>query len=647
MRLGIRCCSLRSLLQQRSILITTPIKDSFFPSTQLAHKLGSRQKQGSVVRPVRFYSQERIHSEELLSSSPPAEVPPDDPTSDQLQRTSPFMDHLQQCISPSDVLDLTCQFTPTPRQVSKCLTYMWSSTKKMTDEQRRYELRLMFESPAFDLLLQKAMKNVGNLRNEDLAYSLLSMVKLGVPQRSRVVQTFLRACQERLNDFNEKGLSILSSCLEHMESCPNVSALKDGMRLVAKVKLNDIQNVVALQTMMRLLGKDAPLDFKRKLEMKALSMQDQFSLPNSQHMISTMATMGFRSKPLLEVCTKKIRENLHTIPFSRLFKVLQSCSELHYRDPELLMDISEYVASVIDIWSNKQAVLFLYSFEKLGFSPDALMKAFAEKVIADPDVLMLKDLLCVLKVYSSLNYDLQQQRQQFLESLSQVVESYLPKMSRFELLRVVHYLCLLGHFPPAPLELLLQDGTLEHLKTTPPKFIPKQEKLLRVVDLCLRLDRPPVPQPLTVPSSILGDLTPIRSSVSPLLSDCLREVLEDQVDTELQEAVLEEDFYFIDAVITKPPSCQTSVTEASSAGDEASPVESSHRVAVFCAIPSNFCFGTSRPCGPLAAKIRHLRILGYKPVVVVEHKLHSLSKEERTEFLRGLIFPEHHRSDVN
>ncbi len=36
--------------------------------------------------------------------------------------------------------------------------------------------------------------------------------------------------QERLNDFDEKGLSILASCLGLMEDSPNVAALKGGMR---------------------------------------------------------------------------------------------------------------------------------------------------------------------------------------------------------------------------------------------------------------------------------------------------------------------------------------------------------------------------------------------------------------------------------
>ncbi|XP_031148119.1 FAST kinase domain-containing protein 2, mitochondrial [Sander lucioperca] len=662
MRWGLRFCSRRSLWQQRSFLETTSIKDKSFPSQQLAHIWGTRQSKAcldrSLVSSVRFYSQSSIHNADLeekeqrlspplADSSLPAEIQSDATASRQIQRSSPFMDHLQRCGSPSDVLDLTCQYSPTVRQVSNCLTHIWSITKKMSDEQRRYELQLMFEHPAFDSLLQKAMKRVGHMHSDDMAYSLLSMVKLGVPQSSRVVQTFLRTCQENLNDFDEKGLSILASCLEHMEGSTNVVALKEGMRLVVEARLPRIKNVMALQTMMRLLGKDAPLDLKLKLEAKALSMTDQFSLPNTQYMISTMATMGFYSRPLLDVCSKTIKENLQGVPFNRLFTVLQSCWELHYRDFELLSSISDYVASTIDIWTKKQVVLFLSVFENLAFCPAALMEAFADKVITNPDALTRKDLLCVLKVYSSLNYDLQHQRQQFLDSLSQALDSYLPKMSGFELLKAVYHLCLMGHFPSAPLEQLLQSNTLEKFKTTAPRFLPSQERMFQTVDLCLRLERPPLPQPLTVPPSVLGDPGPSSLSVNPLLSQGLQSVLGDQADTMLQEMVVVENFYLIDGVITKPLPNHTSVTEASScAGEERSPAESSQRIAVICTPHSGFCYGTSKPRGHLAVKIRHLKILGYNPVLVTEHELQSAAEEKRTDFLRGHVFPDHQRSDT-
>ena len=69
--------------------------------------------------------------------------------------------------------------------------------------------------------------------------------------------------------------------------------------------------------------------------------------------------------------------------------------------------------------------------------------------------------------------------------------------------------------------------------------------MFQTIDLCLRLDRPPLPRPLTVPPSLLGDPTPCTPSVNQWLSQCLQSVLEDQADTMLQEAVMVENFYLI------------------------------------------------------------------------------------------------------
>ncbi|CAG5932805.1 unnamed protein product [Menidia menidia] len=651
------CCS-RSLWQQRCFLVTASTPDSSFPGQTHARILDRRLNRlcplGRHVTEIRFYSQGKNLSDELeggnhftpkLAVLPPsAEIKFDESDSEQKPGRSPFYDYLQSCHSPSDVLDLTCKYSPTIRQVSNCLTQMWSSTKKMSDDQRRCELRLMFEHPAFEKLMQKALSSVQHMRDDDLTYSLLSMVSLGVPQHSRVVQTYLRTCQDRLNDFDEKSLSILASCLEHMEDSPNVDALKEGLRLVVETHLPRIQNVMALQTMMRLLGKDSPKELKLKLEKKALSMTDQFSLPNAQYMISTMAAMGFHSKPLLHVCSQKIAENLHGIPFSRLYKVLQSCKVLLFRDLDLLVGISDYVASTLDIWSNKQLLLFLSVFEDLVFSPAALMTAFAERVIAKPGALTLKDLLCVLKVYSSLNFDLQHQREQFLESLSQALSCYLPKMSGMELLKGAYCLCLLGHFPPALLEGLLHSSALEQLEAS--KLPKSRERMLQTVSLCLRLDRPPLPQPLTVPPALLGNAPPVTWSMNSRLSQGLQSVLGGQSSSGLQEMVVVENFYLIDGLITKPLPAKTSETEASICTEETfSPAESSQRIAVIYGPNSSFCYGTSTPRGPLAVKIRHLKILGYTPVLVKERDLQPATEEERTDILRRLIFPEQHTSE--
>ncbi|KAM9327389.1 FAST kinase domain-containing protein 2, mitochondrial isoform 2-T2 [Pholidichthys leucotaenia] len=645
-KLGLRVCSHRTLFHFRSV----SLKDTYVSIQSFPHIWSSKQSQtcfsGTFGSPVKFYSQRADHNDELqvgnhlLSPSvPPDEIQSGETLSAQRQGTFPFFKHLQCCGSPSDVLGLTCKYSPTIEQISHCFSHMWSTTKNMSYERRRYELQLMFEQPAFDKLLQMAMKNVGRMGHEDINYCLLSMVSLGVPQRSRVVQTFLRACQDKLNDFDEKSLSILASSLKHMEEIPNVVALRDGMRLVVEGRLPRIKSVKCLQSMMGLVGKDAPRDLRWKLEKKALSMMDQFSLPNAQYMISIMAIMNFHSKPLLSICSKMILENLHLMPFNRLYEVLLACKELMYRDIDLLTGISEYVASFRDIFTNKQVLLILSVFESLGFCPAALMEANAEKVISNPEVLTLRDILCVLKVYSSLNYDLQHQRQKFLDSVSHVLNCYLPKMSGFELLRAVHSLSVMGHFPSAPLEHLLQESMLEQLA----ELAKICQKKFQTLDLCLRLDRPTLPQPLTVPTFVQEESILTSMSIKQRLAQDLKSLLGDQEKTMLQEMVVVENFYFIDGVVTKPLTNQTCVTEA---GEQFSSPEKCQRFAVIYTPNSGFCYGTSHPRGALAVKLRHLKILGYDLVLVTESELQLASQEKRVDYLRGHIFPENRRSET-
>ncbi|MEQ2193420.1 hypothetical protein XENOCAPTIV_025080 [Xenoophorus captivus] len=304
MRWSLRFCCRRFPWKRLRVPVAASIREASLSRNDLIPVWGGRLNQNCLsgtLSAARFYSDGRNHNENLKeSNSLPSEhslstdITPDQTSSEQRQRRSPFLELLHQCGSPSDVLDLTCKYSPTIRQVSNCLNHMWSSMKKMSDGQRRYELQLMFEHPEFENLLQRAMRSVQHMCNDDVAYSLLSMVNLGVPQRSRVIQTFLRTCQassqrlsstmqrhcmvfmltliyfihqqERLNDFDEKTLSILASALEHMKDGQNVDALKEGMRLVVEVRLPGIKNVLALQTMMRLLGKDAPKELKQKLE---------------------------------------------------------------------------------------------------------------------------------------------------------------------------------------------------------------------------------------------------------------------------------------------------------------------------------------------------------------------------------------------
>ncbi|KAG9349021.1 hypothetical protein JZ751_029339 [Albula glossodonta] len=495
-----------------------------------------------------------------------------------------FGAQLQACNSPTDVLDLISQEPITVKRVSHSLTRIWKTTKYMSEEQRRYERQLMFEHPTFNQLCQQAMLSAPRMNKADIAFSLLAMVKLGVPQHSRVIQTLLRAVQENLNDFDEKALSVLANCLEDMESSKNVDALRQGLRLLVEDRVPGIQSVTVLQRLIRCVGKDAPLSLKRKL----------------QYMVTTLAAADLSFKPLLDICSRMIAEDVHNIPYYRLVNVLKACKELNYRDLHLLSALTEYLTSTFDMWSNKKLVLFLLLFKELGYRPGALLDKFLERLIQDPNSLTLKDVLSVLKICSQLNHVPQQHKQEFLESMTQVFESYLLKMSATDLLRGVHSLCILGHFPVASLERLLQRETLDELLAQDSRMLRANQRKLHYVDLCLRLDRPSLPEHLTVP--------PVTTDLS-----------------------------FPDCVATLPQ--KRPDLHSPSDGEGLSP-EPCRRLAVVRAPSSSFCFGTSHPRGWVVLMMRHLRALGYSPVLVPAHQFDSLSEEDSVEALRNLVFAE-------
>ena len=153
---------------------------------------------GHAVSRVRYYSQDHFstpvgQSLDLQNPSDPQSLP-EHPNPNQSKKNL-FFRQLDGCSSPSDVLDFVTHKTQTQRRVSNSLTRIWTTTKKMSDDQRRYELKLMFEHQGFEKLCQGVIKEAAKMKPEDTAHSLLALVRLGVPQRSRVVQTLLRVIQ--------------------------------------------------------------------------------------------------------------------------------------------------------------------------------------------------------------------------------------------------------------------------------------------------------------------------------------------------------------------------------------------------------------------------------------------------------------------
>lgn len=583
------------------------------------------------IKPVRYYSQNGYFSapsrqcsdiaNPLDSSSQGRPVVPQKP------HRNLFFRQLDECRSPSDVLDFIRDQTQTQRRISNSLSRIWGTIKKMSDDQRRYELKLMFEHQGFEDLCQAVILESSKMRPYDMAHCLLALVRLGVPQNSRVIQTLMRVIQENLNYFDERSLSVLAGALELTEPSQNVEALKEGIRLRLDKDMSQISSIVSLQSLMRAVGKDSSDKLKRKFERKALEMATLFTLPNAQYMLSTMAVMGLNSRPLLEICCEKIKENTQGIPFSKLLMVLKACQELHYRNQGLLSSIADYVATTCPMWSTKQVVLLLLEFSKMMFRPVNLMDVFAERVIQDPSALTLKDVLSILKMYSLLNHDCGQNKQQFLYAMTTAVEGYLDKLQPDNLLNVVHGLCIFGHFPRRLMERLLQEDTLNQLiqlATSKEKQTVKGlgEKL-QALDVCLRFDQTGLVPPLLSPPVLMT--LPIPPHQPPPYGMLL--MLRGMEGVErAQEGVLVERLYHIDF----------EVTVSSPHQDAPSP----QKLAVLCVPNSTYCFGSSHLRGKMAMQLRHLQILGYSPVLVSVQELLSLQEEGRLELLTKLLFPQ-------
>ncbi|XP_067844100.1 FAST kinase domain-containing protein 2, mitochondrial [Heptranchias perlo] len=545
-----------------------------------------------------------------------------------------FFDWLRRCTSPSDVLDQYVDHAVTWKQISSCLMTMWETTKRMSEDQKRYERKLMFEHPAFEKICLQAMREAQSMRCNDLVYSLLALVKIGVSQHSRLIHTLLRVSQERLNEFDERALSVLSSCLRNMEDSKNVDALRVGLRLLIEPRIPKIKTTMALQTMMRCIGKDSPPPLKKKLENKALSLLNEFTLPNSQYMFITLAVMGHRSHPLLEACSNKIIENIHGIPFWRLVHILQSCKVLQYRNPVLLNASGNYVASTLAIWQVKQLTLFLMLFADLSFRHTELMDAFVQIVLAKSESLTLKDVLSVLRVYSLLNHRPKEGCiEQFLQTLSDVFQSYLSKCSSLELLRGVYYLCMMGHYPQAALSQLFQDDILSELHSSANLYHESNEMMLQYINLCLELDNPSFVRPVN--ASIAKPSLP-NVSVNSEVQKVVDRILGG--DSQYHQGSVLKNVHFIDFEIALDQERKNVVTLPQD--DEFGCDANIQRVAVLCAPASAFCLGTTHPKERLAVKIRHLEALGYHVVLVPEHEFGKLSEGERVAFLKSAIFAE-------
>ncbi|NXI75291.1 FAKD2 protein, partial [Rhipidura dahli] len=514
---------------------------------------------------------------------------------------------------------------------TNCLTMAWRLFKNLSEEQQRYEKQLIFEHPAFAKLCQQLLRDARRMTRGDLVFSLHAVVHLGVPQNTLLVQTLVRVCQEKLNQLDNRCISVLATTLAGMDKDKNVSALQAGLQLLVEQRISNIRDIFILQNLMKCLGKDAPVFLKKKLEMAVLREIDGLTFPNALRMFLTLAAMNYCSLPILNACSEKIQENVHDVPFRQLILILEACHSLQYRNVKLFSALADYVHSTAYLWNKRQIILFLSACETLGFQPRELLGVFTEKVTEDPEFLNLRNLLIVLRVCSRLNYVPRVQKHLFFETLHSCLNKCLPQISNTELLKAVYSLGILGYLPHHALDVLLQKDSKDEL--IPSDDLKEQNAvMLRCVKTCMELDSPSFTKPAFV----------LTENLSSLVSVNLKKAQEALIELLGGENMFRQNVwlpykYHIDFEI-RMDSDRKKVLPIAATDDH--PDSRIQRLAFLFAPMSAFCLGTTHPQGKLAMKKRHLNKLGYHVILIQNKKFQEMTNEDAVEFLKGKIYSE-------
>ncbi|XP_020864341.1 FAST kinase domain-containing protein 2, mitochondrial [Phascolarctos cinereus] len=535
---------------------------------------------------------------------------------------------IQHCNSMSDVLDVFSKF---PR-FSSCnyFTTMWKIAKNMSEDQRCFERQLLCEHPAFNQICDQVMKEAKTVKLQQLAFTLYALIKIGIPQNTYLVQVLLRIVQERINECDEKCLSVLSRTLEAMEESKNVDALRAGLRLLVDKQIWTLENIFTLQTVMKSIGKDAPYPLKKKIEIKALKELKKFSPVNSQHMFAALAALNHRSLVVLNECSKMVAANIHGCPFWMLMSILQSCKDLLYQNFDLFTAIADYVTATFDMWKMKQVLALLFVFESLRFRHIGLMNLFLKRVLDESQFLNQKEILHVLHIYSSLNHFHECENQQFLEVITSALNTYLPKISSLSLLKAVYCFCVLKHFPQEPFNQLFQENIINELLMSGSES-EKAEYMLHQVNACLELEDTPIPKSRAV---MLKECSSAPFHPNVEVEDVLLNLLENK-RLFLKNVHLAHN-YFVDFEL-RMDSKRSKVFPVSES-DVFLAEPDVLRVALLCVSRSAFCFGTSHPRGGLGMKMRHLKALGFHVILVNTCEINKLDMNPAVTFLKNKIF---------
>ena len=256
------------------------------------------------------------------------------------------------------------------------------------------------------------------------------------------------------------------------------------------------------------------------------------------------------------------------------------------------------------------------------------MDLFMKKAADESGSLNVKNLVCILYVYSSLNHVYKCQTHRFLEIMATALTGSLHHISSENLLNVVCSFCLLNHFPLALINQLFQKDTISDLLTS--GDVEKHVLKLCMVTACLKLDDAPYPKNIDLvlpepPSTVLCPNAKVAKVLSSLLGEgCFSKSIqlphnyyidfEIRMDTNRSQVL---PFSEVDVV--------TSDTDI-------------QRVAILCIPKSAYCLDSTHPKGNLALKMRHLKAMGFRVILVHNWEMEKLDMKDAVMLLKTKIY---------
>ncbi|XP_040296982.1 FAST kinase domain-containing protein 2, mitochondrial [Bufo bufo] len=500
-----------------------------------------------------------------------------------------------------------------------CILDLWRSLTndkkmKLSDKQ------LISEHPHFYNLCYDVMKSAPSMSNKFLVCSLYVFVSLKVNQKTRLIQTLLNICQQRLSTLKVEEISILAKGLKMMESDKNVDILNSGLCLLIELKCEAMKDVTAIQNMMRI----APPHLRRNFEEKALQMVDKFTVSQCHNMFSVLAGINLHSESLLDSCSHKLIDCLDELSCKKIISLTSCCSKLLYFNEQLLSAIGENIKNNIYMWDMWQISLVLTSMAFLRFRCVPLLDYFADKIMQESKSLTGSYLVKVAKIYSIVNHLPEGKEDKFLKTLNKALDLHMDSMNKKELLRTFYNLCLLGLVSSSAMNKFLEDQSL-------PGIMHNIEKsYLSHIKLCVLLESGSSPYSIQ-------DLEKIEANHSHSVFMChtfLKDHFKDP--TLYQENMQFPSSYFIDFVLTLDKEQCKLIPTGDVQNFEGS--QDITRIAVLCCTPNAFTLGSLHPVGKLALKMRHLKSLGFTVVVVPVNQFLMLTEAKKVEFLRENIF---------